>query len=553
MATGLLILVALPPHDLWWVAWFSLVPLLLAVRDVSAREAAALGLLAGTVANYGAFHWIMELMDQFTKLGPLRFLVMGLMALYQGVPLMVWALILRSGGLSQKVKGRRVWSALVGAWSLPVIEFFYPIVFPWYMANTQHSQPDMTGVIELGGCGLLSLAIVFVNLCLARQAVNLQEQADRAPVWPLPASHREKLVLAALACGVFLGCFGFSVARNAHVRQLQDTAPKLNIGLVQPNHWIKEAQPLEALHDYQVLSLELVEEAAKAGNEIDLLMWPESAVRTPAPRFVGKQSQSDDEDLVRLPLDLVRVVPGDTRPAEELALERVPRWELFSLQRGHRTPLLFGSTLVDVTPGAKGPLPGIAPLYNCGVLLNSDGVVQGVAPKVKLLIFGETIPLSGYFPQIYKILPLASALLPGKRPTTFEFGEARLGMMICYEDLLPWFHFQLAKERPHVLLNLTNDAWFGKTAEAPAHLALAKLRAVEGRVPLVRSTSTGISAFVDATGELVGSIPIDQRGTLSHEVALLDIETGFERWGDWVVWSGLVFLLVYGAVRRRVP
>lgn len=551
MASGLLVFVALPPYDLWWAAWFSLVPLLLAIENAPRKEAALLGLLAGTVANYGAFHWLMQLMEEFTKLGVLRFAIMGVLALYQGVPLMLWTLLLRQPFGCGKGQGARVLAVLLSAWSLPVIEFFYPIVFPWYMANTQHSEIFLSGVIELGGCGLLSLAIVACNLSLARLLVRREVDTTDAPLWPLPATPRDRLALLALGLGALLFCFVFSSVRNAQIEKLQEAAPKLTIGLVQPNHWINQVQPVEALHDYQKLSLELIEESRAAGEPIDLLLWPESAVRTPAPRFISKRGPSNDNDLVRLPMDLVQILPGLSRPAPELSLENAPRWEVLAIQRGHNTPLLFGSTLVDATPGAKGPMSQIPPLYNCGVLLDSTGRVEGIAPKVELLLFGETIPLSQYFPKIYEILPLASALMPGSKPSVLTLGEARLGIMICYEDLLPWFHYRLAKEHPQVLLNLTNDAWFGKTAEAPAHLALAKLRAIEGRVPLIRSTSTGISAFVDATGRLTASIGCDERGTLRETVALLDIETGFERVGDSVVWFGLFLLVVHLALRAK--
>lgn len=552
MATGLLLFLALPPHDLWWVAWWALVPLLLAIDGCAPKHAAMLGLLSGTVANYGAFYWVTELIDQFSKLGPLRFVIMGIMAVTQGVPLLLWALLLRRRSYLHRGGGLKAFALVVTAWSLPAIEYFYPIIFPWYLANTQHSQPALTGVVDLGGCALLSLAIVTVNLALARLLLSASEAAPGQPLWPCPAGAGGKGLAALLAVLVPALCWGYSFARNRQIRALQEQAPKLRIGLVQPDHWINDAGPLETLHDYQVMSLKLVEEAQAAGKPLDLLMWPESAVRTQAPRFLSKRGPSNDNEAVRLPMDLVQVFRGYSRPADELELERgVPGWELLSIQRGHQVPVLFGSTLQDCSPGARGPMPNIPPLYNCGVLIDSEGKVVGIAPKVKLLLFGETIPGSGLFPQVYDILPLASALLPGKKPTLIDFGKAKIGMMICYEDLLPWFHYELAQDHPNVLLNLTNDAWFGKTAEAPSHLALAKLRAVEGRVPLVRSTSTGISAFVDATGEVTAEIGMDKRAAISHEVALLDVQTLFERWGDWVAWLGLVLLAVHLVLGRR--
>lgn len=546
VVSGLLLYLALPPNDVWWCAWFALVPLLVALRGKSIKQAAWLGWLCGATVNFGAFHWLKALMVEYTTLGPLVYLVMLAMAFYQGVPYLLWAALLRGSLAEDGGKFQRTLALAACAMSLPTLEFFYPIVFPWYLANTQHSQPNLTGIIELGGCGLLSLAIVVVNLCLARLLLAGEAQSGRVRVWPFPFQAWAKKQLALVLMATFWLCWGFSVIRNNQIASLEDGAETVEVGLVQPNHWIHGVTDMEALHDYQKLSLELVEEAARDERPLDLLVWPESAVRTPPPRHLSSRGPSDDEDRLGLPLDLLSIEQGQSRPAPRLSEEQgVDRWELLSIQRGHQVPLLFGCALTDHSPDAEGPMPGRDPTYNCGILLDKKGEVLGIAPKVELLLFGETIPGASYFPQVYKVMPLASALLPGEGPKIITFNHARLGLMICYEDLLSDFHYRLAQGKPQLLFNLTNDAWFGKTDEAEAHLALSKLRCVEGRVSLVRSTTTGVSAVVDATGRVKGSIGQDVRGTLRRSVALLDVETGFERWGDSVVWMGLLVLVFH--------
>lgn len=543
-ASAALIRLSLSPYDLWWCAWISLVPMLIALNGTSLRQAALYGWLTGTVANYAAFHWITIMIQDFSELGPVAYLIMLIMALYQGIPYLLWAALLRSSRCFSGKPGYLV-TAFTAALFLPAIEYFYPIVFPWYLANTQHSQVNLLGVVDLGGPALLSLAITVVNLCVARLLLPTSENQPSERVWPLPVDSRGRLGATLVALVTLSSCWGYSVWRNQQVREAMADAPKLEIGLVQPNHWINQVDPVQALHDYQRLTHDLVIEATAAGRPLDLILWPESAVRTPAPDILTERGFHRDPEPIRFPLDLVSVRPGLTPPAERLELERVGRDELLAIQRGHSVPILFGTTLQDMDPDVRGPVPGRAALYNCGVLLDKDGTVAGIAPKVKLLIFGETIPFSGYFPQVYNFIPLASALKAGTEAITIELEQARLGMMICYEDLLPWFHYELAEKRPQVLLNLTNDAWFGKTLEAEAHLSLSKLRAVEGRVYLVRSTPTGVSAFVDATGAVVGQIDQDETGTLIQSVPLLDIDTVFERFGDSVAWFGLFWVLVY--------
>ena len=532
------------------MAWFALVPWLYALRNTTFKQAALLGMVMGAVTNFGAFHWLTVIMNDFSNLGPGVYLVMALMALYQGVPYMLWAMFLRSRLPGPVTTGRKLAAALLVALSFPVFEFFYPIVFPWYLANTQHTRPDLTGVIELAGTGLLTLAIVVVNLCLARALIP-SESKEQPKLWPLDAGPKQRAALIGLAALTFGFCWGFSTVRNRQMKALIEQADKINLAVVQPNHWINTVRPLEGLHHYQRMTYQLVQEQKEKGEPLDLILWPESAVRTPVPRFLAKATQPGTEPQ-RYPLDLERIEAGKTEPANDLVLDRVPPSELWSVQRGHQIPMLFGTTMEDTGPDAVGALPDGPALYNCGVLIDETGSVVGVAPKVKLLLFGETIPLAGMFPVIYRLLPMASALVPGEGPVVIDHRGAKLGMMICYEDLLPWFHYDLAQQNPELLLNLTNDAWFGKTPEAVSHLSLAKFRSVEGRVFLVRSTPTGVSCVVDATGAVVAELGMDQEGTLTYPVALLQVKTGWERFGDSVVWAGLFLVVGFLIWRRRV-
>lgn len=540
VASGLLVVFSLAPHDHWWMAWFALVPMLVALRGTTLKQAAICGLVMGSVTNYGAFHWLTVLMNDFSNLGFGTYLVMAVMALYQCVPFLLWAMLLRVTSPTTEGPGRYA-VMFVAAISFPVFEFFYPIVFPWYLAVTQHSRPELIGVVDLAGTGLLTLAIVVVNLCLARCLLPLR--SGQSKVWPLDISSRERWGLMLVAIFVLGFCYGYSSLRNRQIVAAQERAEKLHLGLVQPNHWIDSVGALDALHHYQRMTSELVQEVQQQGEKLDLILWPESAVRTPVPPFRARSGKGPDVEPQRYPFDLAWLQPGLTEPASTLTQERVPPWEMWSVQRGHRVPMLFGTTMEDTDPEAVGALPGGPALYNCGVLIDENGTVLGIAPKVKLLLFGETIPLAGVFPVIYQLLPMASALVPGTEAVVLDFRQARLGMMICYEDLLPWFHYDLAQQNPDVLLNLTNDAWFGKTAEAVSHLSLAKFRSVEGRVALIRSTPTGVSAVVDATGAVVAEIAMDEEGTLTYPVPLLQIKTGWERFGDSVVWFGLLVVL----------
>lgn len=558
--SALLFLAAAPPYDLWPLGWVALIPLLVSISAQSPRQAALQGALTGAAITFLGFRWCLELMDQFSNLGPAAYLVMALMSAYQCIPWALWCGLLRLPRRDGKIWSGPT-SLFFAALSFVALEYFYPVVFPWYLANTQHSRPEIVSPVELGGISLLSLLLVLCNLLLADALVT--RRGDLSPtVWPLPwRPHRGRSMVAV---GLLLALpWAGHAALRSRVEQALRSSPKLTVGVVQPNEWITPHPPLEGLHAYQRMTERLARESQAEGQPLDLVLWPESAVRTP-PTTVERQIDSAASPVLvppgllrRYPLDVSRILPSFTAPAESLEQEAgaAPQ-DVLAVQRGHSVPILFGTTLEDLSPEARGPIPGRAPLYNCGVLIDGSGTVLGVAKKVKLLIFGENIPGSAMFPSIYRLLPSASALLPGTEAEIITFGQARLGMMICYEDLLPWFHYELAQKSPHILLNLTNDAWFGRSAEPACHLALSTLRAVEGRCYLIRSTPTGISAVIDPWGQVVASIPSDQAGTLRQEVALLELTTLFERWGNWVAWLCLGLALAvggYGWLGRAEP
>jgi len=145
----------------------------------------------------------------------------------------------------------------------------------------------------------------------------------------------------------------------------------------------------------------------------------------------------------------------------------------------------------------------------------------------------------------------ASSSITSTRP--LRDGGYRYATFICYEDILPWIVRKTMQDhgegRAHALVNLTNDSWYGAGHEQEQHLQLAALRTIEHRRWLLRATSTGISAFVDASGRVVQSIPKDLRGVSIREVPMLQGTTPYEIVGDWPGWLSLA-VLAFIAVRE---
>ena len=173
----------------------------------------------------------------------------------------------------------------------------------------------------------------------------------------------------------------------------------------------------------------------------------------------------------------------------------------------HATPTVFGAGSRD-----KDARFG----YNSAFFVDEDGIAQGSYDKVNLVPLGEAIPLidpdwvTDYIPQI-------AHHEAGEGPARFVLdrdpeagGDVAFAPLICYEDIIPGYVLDAAAQEGGIELfvNLTIDSWYGDTAEPWEHLALAQFRAIEHRIPIVRSVSTGVSAVVDYNGRLVAHIPL---------------------------------------------
>lgn len=218
--------------------------------------------------------------------------------------------------------------------------------------------------------------------------------------------------------------------------------------------------------------------------------------------------------------------------------------------RGFKTPLIFGAITMEPDPQR----PGERIYYNTALLLSPDGRILGTYDKNYLLIFGEYLPFSDWFPFLHDWFPEAGNFKPGQSVEVFELNGTRIGVMICYEDIIPAFSRQLHAKSPHILVNITNDAWFGKTTEPYQHLALATFRSIENRRFLVRVTNTGVSAVIDPVGRIVNETSLDNPEYIVAEVAKMEGETPYQRYGDLFAWASCgisaLFLLV-GFLRRK--
>lgn len=498
-SSGVLLFLSCADFDIWPLAWFAVVPLLWVVLDEDCRHPFFYGWIAGLIANGGGFYWINGLLIRFGHLPYIASLPLyALLIAYQALAfgLFTWGL-----------RRLRDLTPLHVAWLAPIVmvavEMVVPFIFPWYLAITQAWVVPVIQVAELAGPLGVTFLLLLSNGALYEVARALWTRRER----------RSALGRAGIALGVVAACLVYGLVRIHQVEAMRAAAPKVKVGLVQANIGIDEKW-LPGLREHNLKAHQELS-AALERQGAELLVWPESAYPYP----IRRDREQDFEDLRRV-------------------------------QAGFRKPILFGA----VTYGLESPYP-----YNSALMMTEEGRITGRFDKNFLLVFGEYIPYYERLSFLQRWIPQMSNFARGRGVTTFPYKEWRLGPMICYEDIIPSFGRRLVAEKPNLLVNMTNDAWFGATSEPYEHLALAVFRSVEHRLDLVRSVNTGVSAFIDAAGRVTQQSPaVDPDETpdvepapLLGEVAMLEPSGLYGTLGDAFGLICLVAVLLLGAWALR--
>ena len=381
-------------------------------------------------------------------------------------------------------------AALAAPVAFAAVELCYPRVFPAYYGASFHPVPLALQIAELGGPILLGA------LCLATNGALYELCA----AWHSGEARRSAVAVA----GCVALALVYGAVRMPQVERAAQGAPHLRVGIVQPNMGAsaKWSRPREGQRRLVEAS-----RALEASVRPDLIVWPETAYAAGLPA----------------------------------RLERVPG----AVTGGLQSALLFGSV-------ARLPAQGGEPrVLNRVYLVAAGGELRGSYDKVNLVAFSESLPGADRFVWLRRLSPRRAHFVPGSHVRPLPFREFRISALVCFEDVLPRFVRRVMREAsPHLLVNLTNDAWFGDTHEPWIHLALAQLRAVEQRRYLVRATNSGVSAVIDPLGRVVVRSGAFTRETLHAEVAMLQGRTPYQVLGDWPGWLSLAAILWLAFLRR---
>jgi apolipoprotein N-acyltransferase len=213
--------------------------------------------------------------------------------------------------------------------------------------------------------------------------------------------------------------------------------------------------------------------------------------------------------------------------------------------------LLTGAPLYELLPRQDGSQQVRS--YNGAILLGPDGHWHGSHAKQHLVPFGEYVPLRRYLPFLEPLVVSVGDFSSGTEKGPLVLGPMRLGILICYESIFPEIAQEAVLRGANLLVNLTNDAWYGRSSAPYQSWAMAVFRAVENKRSLVRAANTGISGFVDPLGHVVATSGIFTEAALVSQVPMLEITTVFNRNGGRfgaICAFGLVFMAAMSCRRR---
>ncbi len=491
-ASALLLILAFPNFEFYLLAWIALVPLLVAIAQrPSPLRAFILGWAAGTAFFYVTCYWLTYSMIHYGGLPTLlayALLIPG--ALVVGIFPGLFALLI---------------ALVIQKWGRMAI-LFAPIFWTalewarlevtgqlWNaLGYSQAYHPKLIEAASWGGVYAVSFLLVAINSVVALLII------------------KRTVVSIAVALLIALAVGATFKPRPATLdRRVEFPGAGVKVVAVQPNVPMDTGKSTEEIKDLIERHVALsVKGLSTPTNDQDprLVIWPESPMN-----FTYASDKSFQEFVA-------------------------------NFTRQNHTSLLFNSLEPAPNDGS----------YNSALLVNEEGRLISQYDKIRLMPFGEYVPLPQWLPGASLISGIVGEFTPGSNYTLMPFGDGKAGVFICIESAYPWIARRLTHDGAGVLINISNDGYLGPTAVMRQHLANVIFRSVENGRPVLRVTNTGLSAYItDGTAYYVTQpFQPDVRVWTINPAYTRD--TFYTRHGDLFVYiCSAISLLVFGATVRR--
>jgi apolipoprotein N-acyltransferase len=485
--SGLLLTASFPPGDMSWAAWFALVPLLKGIEDVSPFQAFKIGLMAGTVHYLTLMYWIVVAIGHYGNVNTILSAgILFLLCLYLGLYPAFFSIFTR-----WLQRSRFFIVSAASAWvALEYIRAHLLTGFPWCLLGySQFKHLHVIQIADVAGVYGVSFLIVVVNVFFYRLLFNSRRTRTGFPKWDF-------LFAALLAAATI----GYGQYRLHGMEKTDSAARRFRIAIIQGN--IDQSLKWDSAHQSKTISVYQRLTRSSDSFKPDLIVWPETSV----PFFF----QNNEEYSPKV----------------------------IALSKASKAPLLFGSPAYERN-GTH------TRYYNRAYLVTPDGRTVQHYDKVHLLPFGEYVPLQKILSFVNRLVPAAGDFEPGRRIAPLTHGDLSMGVLICYEAIFPELARTHTREGANVLVNMTNDAWFGMTSAPYQHLCMAAFRAVENRMPMIRAANTGISAYIGAHGGILARSRLFEAAALTRplEIATPPL-TIYARFGDLFALASVILALL---------
>jgi apolipoprotein N-acyltransferase len=474
---GILMALSFPKAGVFVLAWICLIPLFFAIRDKNPAAASLLGLAFGLTAYIGILYWTVFPVSVYGGISVvLAVIFMLLLVSYISVYLALLAAFVAW------TRDRFGLSVFVSApVSFVFLEYLRSVLitgFPWgFIGHSQLPWLTLMQVLDITGVYGVSFVIVAVNAALFLVIERLIRRTGRLPLTETVVSCL--LVIILIIYGIF------AIKREQAIMRSGTPVP---VALVQPNI----RQDLKWNPNFQEETMEIYEDMtlASKSHKPRIVVWPETAT----PFFFQEH------------------------PIFRPRVEELPRLI--------HAPLLFGTPAYEEEGGK-------IKFYNRAYLLSETGRIVGRYDKIHLVPFVEYVPLRGLFFFVDKLAKGAAGdFSMGTITDPIPTAIGPVGVLICYEAIFPESARLLARNGAALLVNITNDAWFGTTSAPYQHFSMARMRAIETRLFLIRAANTGITAVIDPTGKDEIRTDIFTRTVAIGEVIPKSRMTFYTRFGD---------------------
>ena len=478
LLSGFILSSAFPRLDLGVMAWVGLIPLFFALEGRSSWASFRLGLTAGLAFYLGLLYWILVPLTVYGQVPyhfaiPTLLLLVIYLSLYFGAFALIYDRLKGLGSFPPFISIPSAWVAL------ELIRTYLLTGFPWgALGYSQYRNLWLIQISDVTGVYGVSFLLVLVNFALYQVARGAFKgewgRAIRSPA-------------LATTCLILFGVGLYGWNRLSYWDKVVPRRT-LSVGIAQGN--IDQGVKWDASFRRETVLIYDRLSRALSPTSPELVIWPETAA--PFPIQV-------DAELTPL---LIEVAQRE------------------------------GSYLLLGAPGLKLEKGGIR-FTNSAFLFSPDGQVLGRYDKIHLVPFGEYTPLKFLFPFLKTVSALGPGeFSPGEGLTIFGLPKGRFATIICYEAIFPGLVRRFVKGGADFLVNITNDAWFGRTSAPYQHFSMAIFRAVENRVYLARAAQTGISALVSWKGEVLVESEIFTEDIINGWIPMKEEATIYTRFGD---------------------